>query len=303
MKFSPLAVTDYHNLKRFFQNQQYRLSSYSLLSLIAWSNQTLQAYYTIENNTLIIGNKSVNHPDNNHLLLPISPTANITPESLSHLARESGFPHYWFVPEDFLLRYDRKEVETYFMVAEQTEFDDYIYLSEDLTHLKGNKYLRQRNLIHQFHKKYVERGKVEVEIINHTNTVECLNFLQKWCELRECEMEQNESLVCEKIATVTTLNNFDSLEAKGILIRINGEVSAFGISSHLTDSMGVLNFEKAYPDIKGLYQFLDNECAKRLFSGYIYINKESDMNLPNLAQSKKSYNPVMMIKSYSLTLR
>lgn len=303
MKFSPLAVTDYHNLKGFFQNQQYRLSSYSLLSLIAWSNQTLQAYYTIENNTLIIGNKSANRPDNNHLILPISPTANITPESLSLLARESGFPRYWFVPEDFLLRYDRKEVETYFMVAEQTEFDDYIYLSEDLTLLKGNKYLRQRNLIHQFHKKYVERGKVEVEMINHTNTLECFNFLQKWCELRECEMEQNESLVCEKIATVTTLNNFDSLEAKGILVRINGEVSAFGISSHLTDNMGVLNFEKAYPDIKGLYQFLDNECAKRLFSGYTYINKESDMNLPNLAQSKKSYNPVMMIKSYSLTVR
>jgi len=89
----------------------------------------------------------------------------------------------------------------------------------------------------------------------------------------------------------------------GILIRIGGEVSAFGICSHLTDTMGVLNFEKAYPDIKGLYQFLDNECAKRLFAGYTYINKESDMNIPNLAQSKKSYNPVMMIKSYCLTLR
>jgi hypothetical protein len=170
-------------------------------------------------------------------------------------------------------------------------------------HLKGNKYIRQRNLIHQFHKKYIQRGKVEVEMINHANTSACLNFLQKWCEIRDCNLEENENLACEKLATVTTLKNFDALEAMGILIRIGGEVSAFGVCSHLTDSMGVLNFEKAYPDIKGLYQFLDNECAKRLFPGYTYINKESDMNLPNLAQSKKSYNPIIMIKSYCLTLR
>jgi len=234
--------------------------------------------------------------------LPLSPTHNITPEYLSIIAKKSGFEHYWFVPEDFLLKCDRKEVETFFTVTEQTEFDDYIYLSEDLMHLKGNKYIRQRNLIHQFHKKYVQRGKVEVEMINHTNTSACLNFLQKWCEIRDCDLEENENLACEKIATVTTLNNFDALEATGLLVRISGEVSAFGIRSHLTDSMGVLNFEKAYPDIKGLYQFLDNECAKRLFAGYTYINKESDMNLPNLAQSKKSYNPIMMIKSYCLTL-
>ncbi len=303
MTFTPLSVTDYKSIKSFFQNQQYRLSSYSLLSLIVWSNQTLQTHYTIEDNVLILGNKSIKHPETNHLFLPLSPTQNITPEYCAIIAKKSGFDHMWFVPEDFLLQCDRREVETYFNITEHTEFDDYVYLSEDLMNLKGNKYIRQRNLIHQFDKKYVQKGKVNVESINHTNTSACLNFLQKWCEIRDCNLEENEELACEKIATVTTLNNFDALEAMGILIRISGEVSAFGICSHLTDTMGVLNFEKAYPDIKGLYQFLDNECAKRLFAGYTYINKESDMNIPNLAQSKKSYNPVMMIKSYCLTLR
>jgi hypothetical protein len=67
--------------------------------------------------------------------------------------------------------------------------------------------------------------------------------------------------------------------------------------------MGILNFEKAFPDVKGLYQFLDHECAKQLFAGYRYINKESDMSLPNLAAMKKSYHPVMRVKSYRLTLK
>lgn len=298
----PLSITDYQGLKGFFKNQQYRLSSYSLLSLISWSNQNIQSYFAIDNNLLIIANKSINKPENNHLILPISSsTQNITPEYLSVLAKKIGIQRYWFVPEDYFTQHDRALVESFFAVTEQNEFDDYIYLTEDLAYLKGNKFRNQRNLIHQFNKQYFEKGKVEIDTINYNNVYECLHFLQEWCDLRKCDLEQNESLACEKMATITALNNLEILEAKGLLVRISGIVSAFGISSHLTESIAVLNFEKAYPHIKGLYQFLDNECAKRLFNGYKYINKESDMNLANLAQSKKSYNPVMMIKSYCLT--
>lgn len=303
MILKQLDVTDYKKLKVFFENQQNRLSTYSLLSLIVWSNPKLYAHYTIENNTLIIGNKSYNKPEDNHLILPISPTEEITPEYLFVIARKLGFSKYWFIPEDFLLKYDRKEIEFYFTVTAQTKFDDYVYLTEDLVHLKGNKYIKQRNLIHQFYKTYLDRGKVDIEMISPDNAKDCLNFLQEWCDLRKCDFDQNEDLACEKMATTAALNNIDTLEPRGLLIRIDSVVSAFGISSILTDNMGVLNFEKAYPHIKGLYQFLDNECSKRLFKGYKYINKESDMNLPNLAQSKKSYNPVMMVKSYRLTLR
>ncbi len=302
MQFLPLAVTDCQKLKGFFENQEYRLSSYSLLSLFAWCNQALQTFYTIEDDILIIGNKSISNPENDHLILPISPAGNFTPEYLATLARKLGFNSYWFVPGDYLRKYNPAEIEQYFKVTEQREFDDYVYLTEDLVHLKGNKYTRQRNLIHQFYKKYMETGKVEMEMINRDNAGDCLIFLRDWCELRKCDFERNESLACEKMAAINTLNNIDILKVKGLLIRIEGAVSAFGIGSRLTSNMGVLNFEKAYPNIKGLYQFLDNECAKRLFTSYRYINKESDMKLPNLAQSKKSYNPVMMIKSYCLTL-
>ena len=88
-----------------------------------------------------------------------------------------------------------------------------------------------------------------------------------------------------------------------ILVRIDDAVSAIGIGSRLNRTTATLNFEKALSGIKGLYQFLDNECAKRLFNEFQYINKESDMNLPNLAESKQSYNPILRVKSFALTLR
>jgi len=302
MKFKQLEVSDYHKLKEFFKSQQYSLCNYSLLSLIVWSNQKLKSHYAVEDNTLIICNRSAANPADNHLILPMSSTDDITPEYLFLLAKRLCFSDYWFVPEDFLLKYDAKEIAFYFEVSEQDEFDDYIYLKQDLIQLKGNKYSKQRNLIHQFSKRYLSRCKVDIEMIDSGNTRECLNFLQVWCEQRKCDVDNCVSLACEKMATMNALNNIDALEVKGILIRIDGAVSAFGISSHLTETMGVLNFEKANASIKGLYQFLDNECAKHLFTGYMYINKESDMKLPNLAQSKKSYNPVRIVKSYRLKI-
>lgn len=102
---------------------------------------------------------------------------------------------------------------------------------------------------------------------------------------------------------INTLVNIDLLDVRGLYLRVDGMISAFGIASYLTDEMGVLHFEKAFAGIKGLYQYFDNLCAKSLFDGFTYINKESDMSMPGLAKVKKSYHPAMMIKSYRLDLR
>jgi hypothetical protein len=64
--------------------------------------------------------------------------------------------------------------------------------------------------------------------------------------------------------------------------------------------MATLQYEKAYDKIKGLYQYFDNQCAKRLFNGYTYINKESDMGVEGLAKAKKSYHPIHIIESFRL---
>ena len=60
---------------------------------------------------------------------------------------------------------------------------------------------------------------------------------------------------------------------------------------------------KAFENIKGLYQYLDNECIKRLCKGYKYVNKENDMSIAGLAKAKKSYHPVRYIRAFQLTVK
>jgi len=303
MNFRPISVCDYAILKPFFSGHPYSLSVYSPASIISWSYKAFKADYAIENGELFIAGQTEDRQENRHLILPLSKEKSYTPSELHDVARRAGFNRYWYAPGDYLEKFDCSELEAIFILEEQEGFGDYIYLTEDLINLKGNRFSKKRNLIHQFSREYIVKDRVKVEVILPGNVEECLQFLEIWCEQHSCDVDQESNLACEKNAAITTLKNMSLLESKGLQIRVDGRISAFGIGSQLSKTTASLNFEKADPEIKGLYQFLDNECAKRLFSGFLYVNKESDMNIPNLAESKKSYNPIHYIKSHSLTLR
>ena len=303
MKFKALLPKDYHYLKSFFRNLRYKLCAYSLPSVIAWCNLEYQPYWAVVDGSLIIRVEFTTKTENRHLLLPVNPIKEYNPQELRNLAVELGFHAFWNVPGEYFKKYGRACIEAVFKVSEQKALNDYIYLAEDLTTLKGNKYAKKRNLINQFKRNYLNNGNVTVEKMTSSAKSECLIFLDKWCDDRGCDIDEDVNLACEKQALVNTIENMDLLEVNGLILRIENEIRAFGMASHLTDDMGVLYFEKALTKIKGLYQYFDNLCAKRLLAGYKYINKESDMSLPGLAKAKKSYHPVMMIKSYKLELR
>ncbi len=300
MILEPITFKDYRRLLPFFDNQRYRLCSYSLPSIIAWSNDNYRPYAAVNGESVIIAAEFSIDVEKRHLILPVSPTAEHSPEDLAALCEATGYACCWFVPAGYIKTWGRDRVARLFDVQLQTEYIDYVYNSRDLADLKGNKYAKKRNLIKQFERRYVEPGRVTVEPIRPKNVPECLVFLERWCEAMDCGDDVRNDLACEKIAAIHTLNHIADIEARGLLLRIDGAVCGFGMGAGLTADMGVLNFEKAYPDIKGLYQYLDRTLARVLFSDYAFINKESDMGTPGLAKAKKSYHPVELVDSFML---
>jgi hypothetical protein len=298
-----LTREDYPLLKPYFAAQPYGLCSYSLPSLIVWSNHVFRTFYALASDSVIIANESGCRPEENHLLLPVGPDGPPAPEELADLAAQTGYGQYGSVPEDYLEQVGRGRIEQFFIVSPQPEYDDYVYLTGDLKQLKGNRYAKKRNLLHQFARDYLRANRVATGTITTAVVAECLECLEKWCEIRNCDADVESDLACEKEAVINALHYGAELDMQGFYVRIDGVVSAFCLASHLRRDMGVMNFEKALPHIRGLYQYLDNECAEHLFSGYLYINKESDMGLPALAESKNSYHPVFKINSYRLILR
>ncbi len=288
MKLEQIRPQDYPGLKRFFEKQAYRLCVYSLPSLLSWNNSVYQPYVAISDDVLMIAAEyDEAHQKDRHLILPVSPSRQFAPDELADIAKKLGYTAYWFVPEDYIHQFGEEQIGCFFDVSEQIGFADYIYRKEDLAELKGNKYSKKRNLIHQFDKEYVQTNRIKTEPITPSLASECLNFLDEWCEERDCS-EKQDDLACEKQAAANMIRHIGEFDVKGLATRIDGKIGAFGIASRLTEEIGVLHFDL---------------CAKQLFNGYAYINKESDMNVPGLMQAKKSYHPAMMVKSYTMTLR
>lgn len=300
MELKPLTPEDYSTYKRYFINQPYHLCVYSLSSIIAWQNSVYQALGGVFKNTLIIAAEFPKHRSKRHLILPLAPAEKFTPEQLALIADDLNYNEYWFVPQCYIDTHGREAVQEFFEIKHHEGYDDYIYLTKDLADLKGNRYSKKRNLIKQFKRRYVDQNRVVLAPITSKNVDECLEFLDKWCEQRDCDANPEEDLACEKLAAKNTLENIDLYEVNTLMLRLDGVVSAIGVSAFLTSKMATLQYEKAYADIKGLYQYFDNQCAKRLFNGYTYINKESDMGSSGLIQAKKSYHPVDMVMSYRL---
>jgi len=304
MKFKPLTFSDYQSLIPFFSRQRYTLCPYSLSSIVVWNNEVYRPCFALENDTLIVYADFARGRQRSHLILPISPEKEFTPEELADLSHRSGCHTYWFVPGDYLERYGENKTKDLFIVEPQEGYDDYVYRTVDLATLEGRKYSKKRNLIKQFERQYSEgAGNVVIKDIFKEDVSNCLLFLDRWCEERDCDVDKDEDLACEWHATRNALKHIDELGFRGIMLLIEGTVQAFGIASQLTDTMSAIHFQKASVRFKGLYQFFDRECARRLFPELEYINKESDMGIPGLAQLKHSYYPVKMVRAYRLTIR
>ena len=63
------------------------------------------------------------------------------------------------------------------------------------------------------------------------------------------------------------------------LIKLFGRVEAFSIGELMNDRMALIHIEKANPDIRGLYQAINNEFIRHEFSNVEFINREEDMGL------------------------
>ncbi len=303
MDFSPITFDDYKRLKPWFGRQPYELCEYSPYSILAWQNEDYRPLAHENGDTLVIKAEFNDGKHSPHLLLPISERKVCSPIELQDLALDVGVDHYSFVPESYIHQFGKRQVAACFHIREQVGHADYIYLTKDLAELKGNKYSKKRNLINQFERKYVNTGREVLFPIAPDDIADCLSFLEKWCAANDCEQDHVDDLACEKQAVINTLENLNASEANGLLLRIDGDVCAFGIGARLTENMGVLHFQKAFSDVKGLYQYFDKQCMTHLFNGYPYINKENDMEKPGLMKAKKSYHPVKILKSYQLTVR
>lgn len=170
---------------------------------------------------------------------------------------------------------------------------DYVYLRDNLATLAGRKYHAKKNHANAFRK---ENPDYVFSLITKEDIADCIAFADLWCEMKG---QNAEGLRCELCALEEALNNFGILKIRGALIRINGVVQAFSIGEKYNKDMAVIHFEKANPDIRGIYAVINQDFCAKVWTDVTYINREEDMGLEGLRKAKESYQPEFMVKKYT----
>lgn len=179
-----------------------------------------------------------------------------------------------------------------FIVEHDRDNSDYVYLADDLINLNGRRFDAKRNHIARFKSLFT----YEYEKMTEQTAIECIDFTDKWCEMRSCR--KTKGMRMEQLAIHQMLENFNSLDICGGAIRVDGTVVAFSLGEALNPETLVVHAEKAEQHIDGIYQLINNEFCIHEACNYKYVNREQDLGIPGLRKAKKSYQPIKIIDTY-----
>ena len=178
-----------------------------------------------------------------------------------------------------------------FTFTEERDYFDYIYERESLVELKGKKLHAKKNHLNAFK---TSNPDWSFERITRENIDECWQMNQLWNEQNELSL--GSGLLKERIALRSAFDHFFEEELVGGLIRTNGRIVAYSIGHPLNSDTFVVHFEKAFADVRGAYQMINQQFALHCCEGYRYINREDDTGLEGLRKAKLSYKPVFLIE-------
>ena len=165
---------------------------------------------------------------------------------------------------------------------------NYIYNRSTLASLRGRRLNAKRNHINHFR---AEHPDFEYRPLSPELFDECRHLTEIWQE----EKEESETINAEKRVMETIFSHWDTLGMIGGSIFVDGCMVAFTYGTAITTDTFDICVEKADRHVEGAFTIINQQFAQHLPEQYIYLNREEDMGLPGLRQSKLSYHPEILL--------
>ena len=181
-----------------------------------------------------------------------------------------------------------------FKVQEDRANWDYVYRVSDLALLEGRHYDGKRNFIRQALASY----QCEYRRVTAENVSDCLALETSWCNLRHCELDPG--LEGEQRAIAVCFGNWERFSLIGGAVVVVGRIEAFAIGERLNSTTAVVHFEKANPEMRGMYQLINQWICQNELSEFAYVNREQDLGIEGLRKAKESYHPHHMVPKFTV---
>lgn len=279
--YRPLVLDDKPLMDGIFAGLQPRISEFTFANLYLFRLAHAYSVTMVGNSLVLLGQGYGGEP---YFLPPL--TGNVERALLRLFSVGATL---YGADESFLSSYLRdKEVE----IVEDRDNFDYLYLRRELAELPGNRFHRKKNRINYF----ASRHSHAVIPYEERYLEGCLALLAEWRRVH-AEIE-NSSVTLEADAAKEALQRAVTLGLEGVVVLVEGEVKAFTLGERLNSDTSVCHFEKGDPFLDGIYQLIDREFSRLLFTGSTFVNREQDLGIMRLRESKLSYHPVELVKKF-----
>lgn len=287
-QFKKITIADRDILTKYINMKTHRACDYSVGNLILWS-EVHNIQYAIAEDMLFI--KFLKCDEHNFAF----------PMGQGDLKKAFVWLFKYCKEQDIKLKMNIIETDMFDDIEKiyPGEFEiyyirdnaDYVYGIEDLKNLSGKKYHGKKNHVNKF----VKTNEDWVyESITEENSEECIQMVKEWCvENKCCEDKEKAEEICVLIYGIKHRKELNFL---GGIIRTSGRIVALTLGEKSSDDMFIIHFEKAFADIQGAYQMINQQFIIHELSDYTYVNREEDMGVVGLRKAKESYNPAFMVE-------
>ncbi len=216
-------------------------------------------------------------------------------EALRAFAAERGYPLVIRgITPAHMLHLDAEYPGRFSYVPEQDNWD-YLYLAEKLASYSGKALHGKKNHCNRFE----AENDWEFRPLSHELIPGCLDMLDVWSE--ENSERLDKSVAFEHDAIVRAFAAYEWLKLEGGVLFADGKIVGFSLGEMCSADTFDVHFEKAQIDLNGAYPMVCRELTRMLMARHPqlrYMNREDDMGLESLRQSKQSYKPIGMVEKY-----
>ena len=271
MNFKEININSKKELDPYFDIVDYEACEYCFATLYLWQHVYKTRYYIGEVFAVIMAENE----GNTFSILPLA-TKERLPEVIDFVVK-------YFTKEGkkVCFRGVTKEVvqvlnENYpeqFEYTEERDLFDYVYDGESLRTLAGKKNQKKRNHLNYFLKEF--EGRYEYKLLNEENFDECLELLKEWTLKKEENDEHDEGIDDEYIGIKKIFKDYELLKDKLKIagVYVDNKLEAFTIGELINPNMALVHIEKANPNIRGLYQYINQQFILNEFPEVEFVNR------------------------------
>ncbi len=280
---------------QYVARRTYQLSTFHFSSLLAWSDFFDFTFEVIDDNLCVFAR----HAPGNFLYLPPlggEVTLPVAEQCLSRMSHSSrGVARIENLEEAMCGLFAFKPFDI------KKKADEYVYRKANITALAGGAYKAQRhdiNRLMQHHKP------VYGPYIHEQHFSACLDLYERWAQNRKahCDDPIYQAMIDDnRLAHERILQYHDGLGVIGRVLTIDSQVVAYSFGYPLNCDTFCVLLEVTDLSKTGLAALMFKRfCADDVWANYTFVNAMDDFGMPQVAQTKQAYHPVVLIPSYTL---